>query len=100
MTGDLLPWFTTFLIGLVVLPILVITTVMLHRMVRSETTSFYCPWLRRPVTVRFLASESGEPIGVASCTAFADPRVVSCAKHCVCGEERGDSAADETRVGA
>ena len=96
MTGDLLPWFTTFLIGLVVLLIMLITTVMLHRMVRSETTSFYCPWSRRQVTVRFLAVEQGSPIGVASCTAFADPRVVSCAKHCVCGEEHDDLAADET----
>ena len=98
MTGDMLPWFTTFLIGLVVLLIMVITTVMLHRMVRSETTSFYCPWSRRQVTARFLASEQGS--GVASCTALADRRVVTCAKHCVCGDERSESAVDESMVGA
>jgi hypothetical protein len=93
MTGDMLPWLTTFLIGVVVLLILLITTVMLHRMVRTETTGFYCPWSQRSVMVRFVSYDEGNPVGVASCTAFADPRVVTCAQHCVCGEEGGEPAA-------
>jgi hypothetical protein len=94
MSGDLLVWFTTCLIVLVIALIMIITTVMLHRTVRSETATFYCPWMRRSVMARFL-SHDGIPVGVASCTAFADPRVVTCGGRCIFGVEGGEPVPDE-----
>lgn len=88
MESNLLPIFTTFLIALVVALLLLIAVVLLPRLVRTraQTAQFYCPWVRRPVTLRYLMGEDQHPIGVMSCTAFADPTIVTCAKLCLAGD--------------
>jgi hypothetical protein len=86
MVESLAPWFVPALVGVGILLIMGVTVVVLHRLVRSETTSFRCPWAGRQVTVTFLAYGQDGPAGVASCSAFADPRVMTCGKQCVAGE--------------
>ena len=85
MDGSWLPVFTTFLIALVVALLLVIAVVFLPRLVRTRalTAQFHCPWVGLRVMLRYLADEGRHPIGVISCTAFADPTIVTCAKLCL-----------------
>jgi hypothetical protein len=85
---DPLPIFTSFLIGLVVAFLLVIAIVLLPRMIRTRamTAKFQCPWAHRAVTLRYLVDEARQPIGIVSCTAFADPTIVTCAKLCLAGD--------------
>lgn len=78
-----LTWFTTALLAAVVLLLLVIAAALLPRLAGLKTASFYCPWTRRNVVVRFLTREGGNPVSVVSCTAFADPRIVTCGMPCV-----------------
>jgi len=85
---DALPVFATFLIALVVVLLLLIAVVLLPRVVRTRalTAGFNCPWAHRPVVLRYLVDEAQRPISVLSCTAFADPVIVTCAKLCLAGE--------------
>jgi nucleotide-binding universal stress UspA family protein len=46
--------------------------------VRTVEAAFYCPWAEQEVEVRYLALDGPRPIGVTSCTAFADPTRVIC----------------------
>ena len=87
MNGVALAWFTTFLVALVVVLVLVIAAVLLPRLGGLRTVTFYCPWTRRNVMVRFLTHDGGHPVAVVSCTAFADPRIVTCGMPCLAREE-------------
>jgi hypothetical protein len=94
MIDDLMPWLPTALIGLAVLVIVSLTTRTLHRLVRSESTSFWCPWSLRPVTARFILADRG-PVAVASCTELAEARGTACGRRCMCGDEAAAAALDE-----
>ena len=51
-----------------------------------EQRRFLCPVLRQKVVAKLVRdSRSGRVIGVRSCSAFADPEAVACAKPCVPG---------------
>ena len=92
MDGLLLGWFTTFLVALGVVLMLVIAVVLLPRAVRMRTASFVCPWRRRTVTVRYVTCDGTHPVTMVSCTAFADPTIVTCGAPCICGEGRPTEA--------
>ena len=83
MNGPWLGWFMAFLIALGVVLVLVAATVLLPRMLRMRTVRFHCPWKHRYVTVRYVTCDGRTPVAVASCTAFADPDVVTCEAPCV-----------------
>jgi hypothetical protein len=83
MNGPLLGWFTAFLIALSVVLMLIIATVLLPRALRIRVARFHCPWKRRDVTVRYVTCDGETPVAVASCTAFADPGVVTCGTPCI-----------------
>jgi hypothetical protein len=83
MNGMLFAWFTTFLIGLGVVLMLVVVAVLLPRTVRMLSARFYCPWRSRNVTVRYLTCDGKNPSHIVSCTAFADPMVIACGAPCV-----------------
>ena len=99
MSGGMLTWFTSALVVLAVVLMLAIAVVLLPRMVRTLTTSFFCLWVRRRVTVQFLTCDGRHPVGVLSCTAFADPRVVGCGRLCVGGEDSTALAGGERKAG-
>lgn len=81
MTGDSWIWLAGALVGGA---ILLVTAAMVPRMARTVTTSFYCPWRQRSVTVRYLTCDGTHPIDVLSCTALAGAPGSTCA-HCVDG---------------
>ena len=85
MTTELLPWFTAFLVGVVVALLMVIAVVLLPRvgLARALTRRFLCPWAGREVQVRFLAESGRQPDRVISCSAFADPLIVVCERRCL-----------------
>lgn len=95
MNGVALAWFTTFVVALAVVLILLIAAVLLPRVGGLRTTSFYCPWAHRKVVVRYLTYDGRRPVGVVSCTAFADPRIVTCGMPCLSDEARGEPAPDD-----
>ncbi len=97
MNGILLGWFTTLAVGLVVVLMLVIAVVLIPRAMRTRTARFYCPWQRRDVTVRFVTYDGERPAGVISCTAFADPMIVTCGAPCVSRD--GSRATELERAG-
>lgn len=99
MDGLLLGWFTTFLVALSVVLMLVIAVVLLPRAVRMRTASFFCPWRRRVVTLRYATCDGSHPVTVVSCTAFADPTIVTCGAPCICGH-RGEVGAPEEPAAA
>jgi hypothetical protein len=83
MNGLLLGWFTAFLIGLSVVLMLIIAVVLLPRAMGIRMARFYCPWKRRDVTMRYVTHDGEHPVSVVSCTAFADPSVVTCGAPCI-----------------
>lgn len=98
MNGMLLGWFTTFLVGLAVVLMLVIAVVLLPRAMRIRTERFYCPWRSRNVTVRYV-TQDGDPVAVVSCTAFADPMIVVCGAPCVSADDQSRVMAGERPAG-
>ena len=86
MAGDL-SWFTTLLVGIVVVLTLLVALVLLPRIVRTgiQTARLYCPWVRREVTVQHLTDDVGDPITVISCTGFADATIATCERQCLGG---------------
>lgn len=98
MTGAMSAWVATFFIALGIVLLLAIAAAWLARTGRTATMSFYCPWARRSVTAQFLTCEEGQRIAVLSCTALADPRVVSCGRLCVGGERQVGLGAGEGRI--
>ena len=86
MNGVLLGWFTTFLVGLAAVLMLVIAAVLLPRAMRIRTERFYCPWRQRNVQVRYVTYDGEHPVAVVSCTALADPMIVTCGAHCISGD--------------
>ena len=88
----------TFIVALVFGPALVIAPAFLVLSLlgmlagdgpRAVRKVFWCPMRRRTVTADFLVAASGaaQPSAVASCSAFADPRRVTCAQRCLEGTE-------------
>jgi hypothetical protein len=49
---------------------------------------FYCPVAGRSVAVWFLTYDGGRPVGVLSCSAFADPAAIGCGTPCVSDSAR------------
>ncbi len=86
MNDLLLGWFTTLLVGLGIVLMLVIAVVLLPRALRIHTARFYCPWRRHDVQVKYVTYDGEHPVAVASCTAFADPSIVTCGAPCISGE--------------
>ena len=97
MDGVMVSWFVAFLIGVVVALLMVIAVVLLPRAIRTRamTASFHCPWKRRSVVLRYLVDPTQHPVGVISCTAFADPSIVTCARQCLAGDGPAGLAAEE-----
>jgi hypothetical protein len=99
MNGVLIGWLTTLGIGLGVILIVVIATVLLPRTMRTRTASFFCPWRRREVTVRYLTCDGEHPHAVMTCTAFADPTIVTCGAPCVNADDHRRPLTVRPRVG-
>jgi len=97
MDGVMVSWFVAFLIGVVVTLLMVIAVVLLPRAIRTRAmrASFHCPWKRRNVVLRYLVDPTQHPVGVISCTAFADPSTVTCARQCLAGDGPAGLSAEE-----
>jgi hypothetical protein len=93
MNGPLLGWFTAFLIGLSVVLMLIIAVVLLPRALRIRLARFHCPWKRRDVTVRYVTYDGEHSVAVVSCTAFADPSIVTCGAPCISEKGKAQVAA-------
>jgi hypothetical protein len=87
MNDYLLGWFTTFAVLVVLVLMFVIAAWLMPRTMGTRTANIFCPWRRRNVTVRFV-TDGDHPVGVISCTAFADPLTVTCGAPCVGGKDR------------
>jgi hypothetical protein len=87
MNGYLLSWLATFAVLVALVLVFVIAAWLMPRAMGSRTVEMVCPWRRRRVTVRFV-TDGEHPIGVISCTAFADPLTVTCGAPCVGGKDR------------
>ena len=81
----------TFVVALLVVPLLLIgaggllliAAALIPGTPRRARETFLCPWSKRVVTVDFLLPVGAtHPSDVASCTAFKDPRRVTCPKGC------------------
>jgi len=81
----------SFVVALLIVPLLLIGVVGLLLIAagvipaapRRVRETFLCPWSKRVVTVDFLVPVGApRPSEVASCTAFKDPRRVTCPKNC------------------
>ncbi len=79
-------WSTTILVGLGLLLLLFLSIALLPRPAPTTTARFYCPWAARWVAVQFLTCETGEPIGLLSCSALTEPDPPGCGRLCVGGE--------------
>jgi hypothetical protein len=90
MNEFVVSWLATALVGLGVLLLLILAGTLLARRVRMLATKMYCPWVGRAVEVRTLALDGQDPVCVVSCTAFANPRVVTCGMPCIGGDHRAD----------
>jgi hypothetical protein len=62
------------------------------------TTEFFCPVARRYVTVGFLTYDGRRPIGIASCSAFAEPSDLACGTPCLEKAREGAWPAAAARV--
>jgi hypothetical protein len=50
---------------------------------RRLRQTFYCPWRRQDVTADFLVTEGADhPTDLAACSAFAEPKRITCGKRC------------------
>ena len=98
MDGITFSWLSTILVGVAVLVVLLISLVLAWRLGRITTTTFYCSWAQRNVVVQCLTCDGEHPIGVITCTAFADPRAITCGTPCVGGEQRRGADAGDRRV--
>jgi hypothetical protein len=63
------------------------------------TQRFSCPWRGRNVMVRYLTCDGRKAISVMSCTAFADPSVVTCGMPCLGRIGTGVEAAEWHEAG-
>jgi hypothetical protein len=95
MSDLLFGWFATFLVGLGVVLMLIIAAVLLPRTMRIRVERFHCPWRHRDVTVRYITADGEHPLAVMSCTALADPMIVTCGAHCIGGQGQPVFAAGE-----
>ena len=86
MNGYLLGWLATFAVLVALVLMFVIAAWLMPRTMESRTVEMFCAWRRRRVTVRFV-TDGEHPIGVISCTAFADPLTVTCGTPCVGGKD-------------
>jgi hypothetical protein len=82
MNDHLLGWFATFAVFVILVLMFVIAAWLMPRTMGSRTRDMFCAWRRRRVTVTFV-TDGEHPIGVVSCTAFADPLTVTCGAPCV-----------------
>lgn len=84
----MLPWFATALVAFAIVLILAVTIALLPRTARTMTTRIYCPLARRDVVVQYATSDGLYPVSVISCSAFDDPRAITCGMPCVSGGVR------------
>ncbi len=52
------------------------------------TTEFFCPVVGRRATVEFLTYDGRHPVGVVTCSAFADQTAFPCGTRCVTAKFR------------
>jgi hypothetical protein len=83
MDGMVLGWFAAFVIALAVVLMIVIAAVLLPRAFRAGTAHYHCPWKGRDVVVRYVTADGERASAVISCTAFADPMVITCGAPCL-----------------
>lgn len=99
MTGDLMTWLLTFIAGVAVVLLLAIAVNRLFGSFRTIREEFYCPWVDRSVEVRYLTLDGRRPIGVMSCSAFADTTGVLCGTPCLAeGGRAGGTSAQKADV--
>ena len=84
MGGIIFSWLGAILAGVAVLVIVVGSLILAARMTRVQTARLRCPWVHREVVVQY-ATDGGHPIAVLTCSAFADPRALTCGAPCVAG---------------
>jgi hypothetical protein len=93
-------WFVTMLVALVTVFTFVVAALLPSRALRLRTTHFRCPWVGRMVMVRHLTGDDDEPMSVVSCSAFLDPRAISCGMPCIAGTVGKDLMAAAAGVAA
>ena len=99
MTGDVTTWLLTFIAGVAVVFLLVMAVNWLYRGFRTISEEFYCPWIDRSVKVTYLTLDGRRPMGVMSCSAFADTTGVLCGMPCLTGGGRpGGTSAQKADV--
>lgn len=84
MPDALFSWPATVIVGVVIAALLLVSCRLIPGLARTTTLAFYCPRVRRRVTVQFLTDER-EPVCVLSCGAFEDSRAVTCGAPCLTG---------------
>ncbi len=98
MSEDMLTWVMMFLIASALVSLMVVSIVLLPRGVRTMKAEFYCPSVHQSVMVRYLTRDGRQPIGVLSCTAFADRTRVTCEMLCLASNGRADREAQRDHV--
>jgi hypothetical protein len=88
-------WLLTFIAGVAVVFLLVMAVNWLYRGFRTISEEFYCPWIDRSVQVTYLTLDGRRPIGVLSCSAFADTTGVLCGTPCLASGGRAGAPAAE-----
>ena len=97
--GTVLAWFTTILIGVVIVLVPVIAMVLMPRVARLMHVKFLCRWVHRDVVVHYLTCDAQHPVSVVSCTAFTDPCAITCGKWCVSADAEPSRRSDEASPG-
>jgi hypothetical protein len=100
MTDPGLAWLLTLVIVVVTLLILLVAAVIIPRTAHVVRQRFYCPGRARSVMVRFLTGDRGDRIHVLSCTALADPFIVTCDQECLRGTAPTGAPAEQHEVAA
>jgi hypothetical protein len=100
MANPGLTWLLTLVIAVATLLILLVAAVIIPRTAHAVRQRFYCPGRRRAVMVRFLTGDRGERLRVLSCTAFADPFIVTCDQQCLSGATPAGTPAERHEAAA
>jgi len=79
------PAFTASLLVVLVALLLVVVFAGLPRRLRMtiRAARVHCPRARRSVLVRYLDDTEGNPVGLVSCSAFADRSINNCERECL-----------------
>lgn len=86
--GDMTTWILTVAVGLAAVIAVIMAVNRLFGSFRTIKEEFYCPWVERSVKVAYLTIDGKRPVGVMSCSAFADTTGVLCGTPCLAGGGR------------